>query len=142
MKILLDESVPKALGFELPGQFVRNVQAMGWSGMSNGRLLKVMAESGFEVLVTCDQNIEYQQSTDLPVAVVVLIAPNNRVPTILRLAPELIEVLQSIAQGEIRLGANLRITLLNLPAAVRNDVEEVCDLPILHFVFRRAHARA
>ena len=75
---------------------------MGWSGMSNGRLLKVMAESGFEVLVTCDQNIEYQQSTDLPVAVVVLIAPNNRVPTILRLAPELIEVLQSIAQGEIR----------------------------------------
>ena len=77
MKILLDESVPKALGFALPGHFVRNVQAMGWSGVSNGRLLKLMAESGFEVLVTCDQNIEYQQNTELPVALVVLMAHDN-----------------------------------------------------------------
>ena len=75
---------------------------MGWSGVSNGRLLKLMAESGFEVLVTCDQNIEYQQNADLPVALVVLIVPDNRVPTILRLAPELLEVLQSITQSEIR----------------------------------------
>ena len=102
MKILLDESVPKALGFELPGHFVRSVQTMGWSGMSNGRLLNVMAASGFEVLVTSDQNIAYQQSADLPVALVVLIAPDNRVPTILRLAPELLEALKSIAHGEIR----------------------------------------
>ncbi len=72
---------------------------MGWS---NGRLLKLMAESGFEVLVTCDQNIEYQQNADLPVALVVLIVPDNRVPTILRLAPELLEVLQSITPDEIR----------------------------------------
>lgn len=75
---------------------------MGWSGVSNGRLLKLMAESGFEVLVTCDQKIEYQQNADLPVALVVLIVPDNRVPTILRLAPEILEVLQSITQGEIR----------------------------------------
>ena len=75
---------------------------MGWSGVSNGRLLKLMAESGFEVLVTCDQKIEYQQNADLPVALVVLIVPDNRVPTILRLAPELLEVLQSITQSEIR----------------------------------------
>lgn len=102
MKILLDESVPKALGFELTGHFVRTVQTMGWSGMSNGRLLQLMAEGGFEVLVTCDQNIEYQQSADLPVALVVLIAPNNRVPTILRLVPELLDVLRSIRLGETR----------------------------------------
>ncbi len=61
MKVLLDESVSKALGFELPGHFVRTVQTMGWSGISNGRLLVLMAEHGFDVLVTCDQNIEYQQ---------------------------------------------------------------------------------
>jgi hypothetical protein len=59
MNILLDESVPKALGFALEGHVVRSVQAMGWAGVSNGRLLKLMAESDFEVLVTCDQNIEY-----------------------------------------------------------------------------------
>ena len=102
MKILLDESVPKALGFELSGHFVRNVQTMGWSGVSNGRLLKLMADNGFEVLVSCDQNIEYQQSSGLPVALVVLIAPDNRVPTILRLLPDLLDVLKSIVPGEIR----------------------------------------
>ncbi len=47
MKVLLDESVPKALGFELDDHFVRTVQVMGWSGLANGRLLAVMAENAF-----------------------------------------------------------------------------------------------
>lgn len=68
MKLLLDESVPKVLGFELERHFVRAVQVMGWSGLSNGRLLAVMAENAFELLVTCGQNIEYQQNAALPVA--------------------------------------------------------------------------
>ena len=102
MKILLDESVPKVLGFELEGHYVRNVQTMGWSGVSNGRLLKLMTDNGFEVLVTCDQNIEYQQGANLPVALAVLMASNNRVPTILGLAPALRLALRSIARGEIR----------------------------------------
>lgn len=101
MKVLLDESVPKALGFELEGHFVRTVQVMGWSGLSNGRLLAVMAENAFEVLITCDQNIEYQQNAALPVALIVLIAPDNRVPTILSLAPALRKALGSILQGQI-----------------------------------------
>ncbi len=101
MKVLLDESVPKALGFELDGHFVRTVQVMGWSGLANGRLLAVMAENAFEVLVTCDQNIEYQQNATLPVALIVLIALNNRVPTILSLASALREALGSIQQGQI-----------------------------------------
>lgn len=101
MKVLLDESVPKALGFELHGHFVRTVQTMGWAGLSNGRLLAVMAENAFEVLVTCDQNIEYQQSPALPVGLVVLLAPDNRVPTILRLAPSLREGPGSIQTGQI-----------------------------------------
>ena len=102
MRVLLDESVPKTLGFELHGHFVRTVQAMKWAGLSNGRLLAVMAENAFEVLVTCDQNIEYQQNSVLPVALVVLIAPDNRVPTILSLAPALRESLESIRPGQIR----------------------------------------
>ena len=101
MKILLDESVPKALGFELQGHFVRTVQAMEWAGLSNGRLLAVMAENSFEVLVTCDQNIEYQQNSALPVGLIVLIAPDNRVPTILSLAPALRERLGVIRRGQI-----------------------------------------
>ena len=49
MKVLPGESVPKALGFELDGHFVRTVQVMGWPGLANGRLLAVMAENAFEV---------------------------------------------------------------------------------------------
>lgn len=101
MKVLLDESVPKVLGFELEGHFVRTVQVMGWAGLSNGRLLAVMAESAFEVLVTCDQNIEYQQNAAMPVALIVLMAPDNRVPTILELVPALREALGSVQQGKI-----------------------------------------
>jgi len=71
MKVLLDESVPRALGYELPGHFVRTVQTMGWSGLANGKLLSTMCEAGFEVLLTCDQNISYQQGPGLPVALLV-----------------------------------------------------------------------
>ena len=102
MNVLLDESVPKALGFELEGHFVRNVQVMGWSGVSNGRLLRLMGENDFEVLVTCDQNIEYQQGNSLPIALMVLIAPDNRVPTILGLASEVRSALKTITRGEVR----------------------------------------
>ena len=101
MKVLLDESVPRMLGFELPGHFVRTVQAMGWAGISNGHLLAAMAENSFEVLVTCDQNIEYQQNSALPVGLIILIAPDNRVPTILGLAPAIREQLGAIRLGQI-----------------------------------------
>ena len=101
MKVLLDESVPKVLGFELHDHFVRTAQTVGWSGFSNGRLLAEMARQGFEVLVTCDQNIEYQQNPALPVALIVLVATDNRVPTILRLAPSLRKTLESIRAGDI-----------------------------------------
>ena len=43
MRVLPDESVPKALGFELHDHFVCTVQAMKWAGLSNGRLLAVLA---------------------------------------------------------------------------------------------------
>ncbi len=101
MKVLLDESVPKALGFELHGHFVRTVQTLGWSGFSNGRLLDAMARQGFEVLVTCDQNIDYQQHPALPVALIILLGRDNRVPTVLRFAPAVLAALKSICKPQV-----------------------------------------
>lgn len=100
MRVLLDESVPRALGFELTGHHVRTVQTMGWTGLENGKLLRAMTAQ-FDVLLTCDQNIQYQQNTNLPVALLILVAPNNRVATILRLAPEILAALQTLQRGEI-----------------------------------------
>jgi predicted nuclease of predicted toxin-antitoxin system len=98
MRNLLDESIPRKLGFVLPGHFVRTVQFMGWSGLVNGKLLAVAADQ-FDVLVTGDQNMQYQQSTErLPISVVVLIAPNNKLESFLPLVGELLVTLADLKQ--------------------------------------------
>jgi hypothetical protein len=101
MKVLLDESVPRALGFALQGHFVRTVQTMGWNGLANGKLLSTMAQAGFEVLITCDQNLPYQQNASLPVALIVLRVPDNRVPTVLALSEKVQATLQALLIGQI-----------------------------------------
>ena len=101
MRVLLDESVPRDLGFALVGHFVRTVQTMGWTGLSNGTLLAVMLTENFETLVTCDQNLEYQQGMDLPVSLIVVVIPNTRVSTVMPLASSILEALDNIQPGEI-----------------------------------------
>jgi hypothetical protein len=87
LRILLDESVPKALGFLIEGHFVRSVQFAGFAGLQNGELMAAMVDAGYDVLITFDQNLPYQQNAVLPVSVLVLIAQNNRVETALQFAP-------------------------------------------------------
>ena len=101
MRVLLDESVPRDLGFALVGHFVRTVQTMGWAGLSNGKLLAVMLTENFETLITCDQNLEYQQGMDLPVSLIVVVAPNTRVSTVMPLASAILKALDNIQPGEI-----------------------------------------
>jgi hypothetical protein len=95
LRLLLDESVPRALGFLLTPHYVRTAQAAGFAGLLNGELLAAMREAGYEVLITFDQNLPYQQNADLGVAVIVLKAKNNRVETALRFAPQLLALVQT-----------------------------------------------
>ena len=60
-----------------------------------------MKLADFEVLVTFDQNLPYQQNTALPVAVVVLVASNNRVETAMKFVPRLLSTLVSLTAGQI-----------------------------------------
>ncbi len=101
MKVLLDESVPRALGFSLHGHHVRTAQFMGFSALSNGKLLKAMQDAGFEVLITFDQNLPYQQNSDLPVSVIVLVAANNRINTALAFAPNILTALSDLTQATL-----------------------------------------
>lgn len=101
MHILLDESVPRALGFLIQGHFVRTAQSAGFAGLLNGQLLTAMKLAGFDVLITFDQNLPYQQNTNLPVAVIVLVAPNNRVETALKFAPHILGALGNLAAGQL-----------------------------------------
>ena len=61
MKVLLDECTPHVLKRLLTGIDITTVQELGWSGISNGALLK-RAEGQFDVLITSDQNLQYQQN--------------------------------------------------------------------------------
>jgi predicted nuclease of predicted toxin-antitoxin system len=110
MRVLLDESVPRRLGFLLEGHYVRTVQRCGWSGLKNGDLLRT-AQAHFDVLVTADKNMQYQQNPrQLPIPVVMLSAGNNRLESFQPLVPELLAVLADVKPGEFRcVGGSLRV---------------------------------
>jgi hypothetical protein len=109
MRILLHESLPRDLGREISGHEVTTVQQAGWAGLENGELLRRAAER-FDVLVTGDQNIEYQQNPALlPIPVVILVAVSNRIEALRPLLPELLEVLaRTPAREFVRVGARKR----------------------------------
>ena len=72
MKILFDQGTPAPLRNALPGHAVSTAYEMGWASLSNGDLLDA-AERSFDVLVTTDQNLSYQQNlTGRRLAVLIL----------------------------------------------------------------------
>jgi hypothetical protein len=101
MRILLDECVPRPLRRELAGHDVHTVPEMGWSGKRNGELLQLMTGSGFELFLSVDQSLQYQQNLKgLGVAVVVLVAASNRLADLLPLMPKLHGALPTIKAGD------------------------------------------
>lgn len=102
MRVLLDESLPRQLAREIEGHEVRTVVEQRWTGVKNGWLLRSAREAGFEVLVTADQSLEYQQSiVRFGLGVVVLKAVTNRLQDLLPLVPVLLEVLPTIRPGQV-----------------------------------------
>ena len=102
MRILLDECVPRPLKRELVDYEVRTVVEMGWSGKKNGELLQLMLQERFTIFLTADQNLRYQQNLQQAgVAVVVLIAPTNRISNLVPLMPDVRSVLSTIVPGEV-----------------------------------------
>jgi predicted nuclease of predicted toxin-antitoxin system len=105
MKVLLDECVPRKLRRELAEHEVFTVTEYGWSGIKNGELL-ALAEGEFDVFLTVDQNLKYQQNLKaFNIGVILLVARNNRLKTLLPLMPEVREALDNIKAREfIRVG--------------------------------------
>lgn len=102
MRLLLDECLPVELAAHLPGHTARTARDMGWLGVYNGRLLKLIAESAaFDVFVTVDKNLPHQQNLrGFPFAVAVLRVRSTRVPDVLAQAPELLRRLPEVRPGE------------------------------------------
>jgi predicted nuclease of predicted toxin-antitoxin system len=102
MRILLDESLPRDLAPLIAGHDVTTVQAAGWSSTKNGRLL-ALAAARFDVFVTADRNLEFQQNmATLPIAVVVLYVRRTRIQAIEPLLPALLELLDNLPPRVLR----------------------------------------
>jgi predicted nuclease of predicted toxin-antitoxin system len=101
MRLLLDECVPARLRQALPSHQVSTVVQEGWSGIKNGKLL-ALAATGFDALITVDKNLPYQQNTSkLPIAVLVLHAASNELPYLLPLVPALEAALVNLKPGNV-----------------------------------------
>jgi hypothetical protein len=73
MRVLLDNCTPRAIACSLSGHAVKECRSYGWDRLKNGELLDTAEAAGFEVFVTADQSIRYQQNLERRrIAVVVL----------------------------------------------------------------------
>jgi len=99
MRVLLDECVPRGLRADIPGHEVKTVAEAGWSGVNNGELLR-LAASQFDILITVDRNLEYQQSfAGLSLAVIVVHAPSNDVAILRPLMPAVLAAIPLAQRG-------------------------------------------
>lgn len=102
MRILLDEDLPRRLVKHLQGHEVSTAQRNGWSGVKNGKLL-VLAATEFDVFLTMDSNLEYQQNLKtLPVAALVVLAVSSGIEHLLPLIPSILRELDSIPLRSLR----------------------------------------
>jgi hypothetical protein len=102
MRVLLDECVPRPLKREISGHRVSTVAEMGWRGIENGELLALIREAGFEVFVTVDQNLPYQQNLRAAgLRVIILVARTNKLQDLQALIPSLLECLEGLQPGEM-----------------------------------------
>ena len=101
MKLLLDESLPRGLKRDLAAHEVVTVPEQGWAGKDNGELLS-LADKQFDVFVTADQGIEYQQNlVGFGIAIVTLAAQSNRLEDLRPLMPELLSALGELKRGQV-----------------------------------------
>lgn len=102
MKILLDECVTKRLKPYLPGHKVITVTEKRWNGLKNGQLLEKAVEDNFDLLLTIDKNIMYQQKIDnYRIIVAVIDSPSSKIEVIKEFIPRFNEMIASFERGNI-----------------------------------------
>jgi len=97
-RVLLDHCVPRPFRSQLAGCMVSTAAEMGWSQFKNGDLLDAAEKAGFEVLITADKGLRYQQNmASRKVAIIEL--PTNRLRHVIHYAAQVNAVVPTIAAG-------------------------------------------
>lgn len=100
MKFLLDECIDRKLAREFVGYEVKTVPQMGWAGVKNGQLL-ALAETEFDVFITVDRNLSFQQNLpQFDLAVIVLQALSNRLTDLKLLVAKVLAVAATATKGQ------------------------------------------
>lgn len=101
MKLLLDECVTRYLKPEFVGHDVHTVDEAGLKGLQNGNLLRA-ASGKFDVLITVDKSLSYQQNLSLfGLAILVLVAGSNAFDALKPLIPQALRALDRIEPGQV-----------------------------------------
>jgi predicted nuclease of predicted toxin-antitoxin system len=100
VKILLDECLDRRLARDLSGFEVKTVPQMGWAGVKNGDLM-TLAEAEFDVFITVDRNLSFQQNLPkFDIAVLVIRSKSNRLEDLQPSVPKIIKILPTLKKGE------------------------------------------
>jgi predicted nuclease of predicted toxin-antitoxin system len=103
MKLLLDECVDWRLLRDLDDHEAKTVKQLGWEKVKNGALLQ-LAAAEFDVFVTVDSNLPYQQNaTSFNIAIIVLSGRTTRLPDLRELLPGFRDALKNARSGEFRI---------------------------------------
>ena len=95
MKVFLDECIDWRLARDIVGHDVKTARQMSWTAVRNGALL-TLASQHFDVFVTVDRNLSFQQNLDsVSIAVIVLQAKTNRLADLRPLVPNLLVAINS-----------------------------------------------
>ncbi|QDW24638.1 DUF5615 family PIN-like protein [Pedobacter sp. KBS0701] len=104
MKLLLDENLPKRLKEHFESHEIYTVRDMGWNGVKNGELLKLMIADEFDVFITFDKNLQFQQNfSKYTLPIIVLNAFDNTYLTLKEFIPQILLLLKS----NLKVGANI-----------------------------------
>jgi hypothetical protein len=102
MHVLLDEQLPRHLAREIGGHDVSTGQQRGWAGLQNRELFRVAADAGFDVLVTADRNLQFQQNlSQSRIGIILLIAPSNALEDLIPLVPSLVAAIPKSRSGQL-----------------------------------------
>jgi predicted nuclease of predicted toxin-antitoxin system len=101
VKVLFDQGTPAPLRSALADHVVETANERGWSALQNGDLIAVAEATGFEVFVTTDRNLKYQQNlTGRRLAIVVLLTTSW--PRIRQALPAVVEAVDVASPGTYR----------------------------------------
>jgi hypothetical protein len=101
MRVFLDECVDWRLSRDIAGHQVMTARQMGWTSIENGELLALAAQE-FDVFVTVDRNLSFQQNLAVvAIPVILLQATTNRLADLRRLVPELLAAIVTAKPGPV-----------------------------------------